>query len=129
MPREFSRTRRVGEQIQRELAELVRAELKDPRLGMVTIQAVEVTRDLGHAKVFFTVLGNKGPVQESQAVLQHAAGFLRGELGRRMVIRSVPQLHFVYDESVERGSRLSHLIDEAVASDRHADDGDDEPQE
>jgi len=129
MPREFSRTRRVGEQMQRELAELVRAELKDPRLGMVTIQAVEVTRDLGHAKVFFTVLGNAGTVAETQAVLQHAAGFLRGELGRRMVLRGVPQLHFVYDESVERGTRLSHLIDEAVASDRHADEEGGDEQE
>ncbi len=117
MSREFSRTRRVAEQMQRELAELVRDELQDPRLGMITISAVEVSRDFGHAKVYVTVLDD-ARAQESVAVLNHAAGFLRRGLGQRMVIRSVPQLHFHYDASVERGSRISTLIDAAIASDQ-----------
>lgn len=117
MPREFPRTRRVGEQIQRELAELIREEVKDPRLGMVTILGVQVSRDLSHAKVFVSVLGDHDQVAESLRILKRVAGFLRHALGQRMVIRTVPQLQFVHDESVERGSRLSSLIDEAVASD------------
>ncbi len=117
MPKEFSRTRRVADQVQRELAELIRDELKDPRVGMITINAVEVSRDLAHAKVYVTAMGVERP-RESVEALNHAAGFLRGELGRRMAIRTVPQLRFIYDESVERGARLSSLIDEAVASDR-----------
>jgi len=124
MPRDFSRTRRVGEQIQRELSELLRDEVKDPRLGITTIQAVEVARDLGHAKVFFTVLGDEQAVHDSQKVLERAAGFLRHALGQRMFIRSVPQLHFVHDVSVERGMHLSELIDTARASDGDSDDED-----
>lgn len=123
MPKEFSRTRRVGEQIQRELADLVRTEVKDPRVGMVTVNAVEVSKDLGHAKVFVTVMDESQREQTIEG-LQRAAGFLRGELGRRMFIRSVPQLHFHYDESVSRGAHLSSLIDAALADDRkkHEDD-------
>lgn len=117
MPKEFSRTRRVGEQIQRELADLIRTEVKDPRVGMVTINAVDVSKDLGHAKVFITVM-NEEQRQQTLDGLQRAAGFLRSELGRRMFIRSVPQLHFHYDESVSRGAHLSSLIDQAIADDR-----------
>mgnify|MGYP005750595131 CR=1 FL=1 len=119
MPRDFPRTRRVGEQMQRELAALIRDEVKDPRVGMVTVLAVEVTRDLAHAKVFVTVLGDAEARDASLAALNKAAGFLRHELGQRMLTRTVPQLRFVYDESIERGSRLSALIDQAVASDKH----------
>ncbi|MFP5506524.1 MAG: 30S ribosome-binding factor RbfA [Gammaproteobacteria bacterium] len=119
MPRDFPRTRRVGEQMQRELAALIRDEVKDPRVGMVTVLAVEVTRDLAHAKVFVTVLGDAEARDASLAALNKAAGFLRHELGQRMLTRTVPQLRFVYDESIERGSRLSALIDRAVASDKH----------
>lgn len=122
MPRDFPRTRRVGEQIQRELAALIRDEVKDPRVGMVTVSAVEVTRDLAHAKVFISVLGDAGTRDASLAALNKAAGFLRHELGQRMLTRTVPQLRFVYDESIERGSRLSALIDQAVASDKHEKD-------
>ena len=122
MPREFPRSRRVGEQIQRELAELIRDEVKDPRVGMVTVSAVEVTKDLAHAKVYITVLN--GEPAESVEGLTRAAGFLRRELGRRMTMRSVPLLHFQYDDSVSRGNELSALIDQAIASDRHDDDGD-----
>lgn len=114
MPREFSRTLRVAEQIQRELADLVRLEVKDPRVGMVTLTGVEVSPDYGHARVFFTLLGGEAQVEAALAGLNRAAGFLRRELGRRIKLRVTPQLHFVHDESVERGMRLSRLIDEAV---------------
>jgi ribosome-binding factor A len=116
--KEFSRSRRVGEQIQRELAELVQRELKDPRLGMVTISAVEVSRDMSVAKVFFTVLGEDHDEKSSLEALARASGFLRRELGHRMRLRSVPELRFHYDHSIEKGSRLSALINEAVASDK-----------
>lgn len=122
MPRDFPRTRRVGEQMQRELAALIRTEIKDPRLGMVTVSAVQVSRDLSHAKVFISVLGDAEVRQVSLQILNKAAGFLRHVLGQQMIVRTVPQLHFVYDESIERGSRLSALIDAAVKSDQH--DGD-----
>jgi len=123
MPKDYPRTRRVGEQIQRELAVLVREQVKDPRLGMTTVSAVRVSRDFSHAKVFVTVLGDAEVQQASLEVLRRAAGFLRRELGRRMLLRTVPELHFVYDESIERGSRLSDLIEQAVADDkaRHRD--------
>ncbi len=115
MPRDHSRALRIAEQIQRELAELIRLELKDPRVGMVTLTDVEVTADYAHAKVFFTTLGTSDQMAAATAGLNHAAGFLRHELGQRIKLRSIPQLHFIYDESVERGVRLSRLIDEAVA--------------
>ncbi len=116
MPRDHSRTLRIAEQIQRELAELIRLELKDPRVGMVTLTDVEVTTDYAHAKVFFTTLGTGEQVAAATAGLNHAAGFLRHELGQRIKLRGIPQLHFIYDESVERGVRLSRLIDEAVGT-------------
>ena len=116
MPRDFSRTLRVAEQIQRDLAELLRLEVKDPGIGMVTLTDVEVTADYEHAKVYFTTLGDADQVAAATAGLNRAAGFLRHELGHRIKLRSIPQLHFIYDESVERGVRLSRLIDEAVSS-------------
>ena len=109
-----ARHARISDQIQRELAELVRTELRDPRIGMVTLTGVEVTNDQSHAKVFFTVLGPDGAAQEAGEGLRRAAGFLRSELAHRLTTRSVPELHFEHDESVERGVRLSKLIDEAV---------------
>lgn len=117
MPKDFSRTRRVAEQIQRELAQLIQMEVKDPRVGMVTLTAVEVTQDYAHAKVYFTLMGNAGQSPHAQAGLQHAAGFLRSQLAHRMKLRIMPQLHFIYDTSVEHGVQLSHLIDEAIADD------------
>jgi len=122
MPREFPRTRRVGEQIQRELAELIRTELKDPRLGMVSISAVQVSRDLGHAKVYASVLGSEEQSTESVKVLNHAAGFLRHKLGKLLHMRVIPELHFFLDRSLEEGARLGALINEAIASDRKNDD-------
>src|SRR5208283_2552640 len=114
MPRDFPRTLQVAELIQREVAGLIRLEIKDPRVGMVTLTEVDVSPDYSHAKVFFTVLGNSEQIAAAVAGLNHASGFLRSELAHRLSLRSIPHLHFVYDESVERGVRLSHLIDEAI---------------
>jgi ribosome-binding factor A len=108
------RRARIADQIQRSLAEVIRLELRDPRVGMVTLTGIEISRDQSHAKIFFTVLGPASAAAEAQEGLQRAAGFLRSSLAHRMSTRSVPELHFEYDESVERGVRLSRLIDEAV---------------
>ena len=117
MPKDYSRSRRIAEQIQRELAGLVRLELKDPRVaGLLTITDVEVSADQSHAKVFFTLLGDETRIKETTAGLTRAAGFLRTQLAQRMKLRTVPTLEFKYDASVERGMKLSRLIDEAVGS-------------
>ena len=117
MPKDYSRSRRIAEQIQRELAELVRLELKDPRVtGLLTITDVEVSADQSHAKVFFTLLGDETRVKETTTGLTRAAGFLRTQLAQRMKLRTVPTLEFKYDASVERGMKLSRLIDEAVGN-------------
>ena len=117
MPKEFSRTRRVGEQLQRELAELIRTELKDPRLGMISISQVIVSRDMGHAKVYVSVLGSEEQTAASMEVLRHAAGFLRHKLGKLLHMRVIPELHFFLDRSLEEGARIGALINEAIASD------------
>jgi ribosome-binding factor A len=116
--RETSRSTRLADQIQRDLAELIRRELKDPRVGLVTVTDVEVSRDLSHAKVYVSSLTDAETHEHTIAALQHAAGFLRARLGHALRVRQVPELHFAYDESVERGIRLSRLIDEAVESDQ-----------
>jgi ribosome-binding factor A len=108
------RRARIADQIQRELAEVVRLELRDPRVGMITLTGVELSRDQSHAKVFFTILGAVSDAEDAREGLQRAAGFLRTSLSRRLTTRKVPELHFEYDESVERGVRLSKLIDDAV---------------
>lgn len=118
MKKHSQRAQRVGDQIQRELAPLLRDEIKDPRVGSVTVTSVEVTADLSHAKVFFTHLAGSEKAADAVEALQHTAGFLRHELSQRLQLYSVPQLHFVYDDSIESGMRLSRLIDDAVASDR-----------
>jgi len=115
MPKDHSRPRRVAEQIQRELAELIQLEVKDPRVGMVTLTEVEVTPDYSHAKVYFTLLSQEHSLDETLKGLNRAAGYLRSQLAHRMRLRIMPQLHFVFDSSVERGVQLSHLIEEAVA--------------
>jgi ribosome-binding factor A len=109
-----ARGARIADQIQRELAELVHLEVRDPRIGMVTLTGVELSGDKSHAKVYFTLLGPESAAQEALEGLQRAAGFLRSELARRLTTRKVPELHFAFDESVERGVRISRLIDEAV---------------
>lgn len=116
MPKEFSRSKRVAAQIQRELAQLIQLEIKDPRVGMVTLSGVELSNDLSYAKVYFTVLGNNHTPQDAVEALNHASGFLRHELGRRIALRTLPHLTFIYDESVERGASLSALIDASLAS-------------
>ena len=120
MPREFSRPQRVAAQIQKELAQLIQFEVKDPRIGLVTVSAVEVSRDLSHAKVFITLMERDRSVEDALKGLNSASGYMRRELGKRMMMRSVPNLHFVYDASAERGANLSALIDAAIASDSHS---------
>jgi ribosome-binding factor A len=112
------RAQRVGDELQRELAQLLRDEVKDPRVGRVTLTGIEVSPDLSHAKVFFSHLAGREGAEEAVNALQHAAGFLRAALSHRLSLYSVPQLHFVYDDSIESGMAMSRLIDEAVASDR-----------
>jgi ribosome-binding factor A len=113
MSREFPRASRLADQIQRDLSETIRSELKDPRVGMITITAVEVSRDLSHARVFVSALAGAEAMEETLHALRRAAGFLRSRLAHSLTSRTVPELQFVYDESVERGARLSRLIDEA----------------
>ena len=112
--RGYARQDRVKEQIMRELAELVRRGLKDPRAGFITINDVEVTRDYSHATVYYTVLDDATRDVTAEA-LEHAKGFLRSELSRRITVFRVPELHFEYDHSLERGMTLSHLIEQAAA--------------
>ncbi|MGV0953421.1 MAG: 30S ribosome-binding factor RbfA [Fluviibacter sp.] len=124
--RGFARTDRVAEQIRRDLSELIRAEIRDPRVQQVSLTAVEVTPDYAHAKVFYTALVGESEREALDKGLHRAAGFLRHELSRMLLLRTVPELHFVYDTSVERGVSLSLLIDSAVS--RTADDADEEAQ-
>ncbi len=105
---------RVADQIQRDLTELIARELKDPRVGMVTLQAVEVTPDYAHAKVYFSVLN--GDTQATQDALNQAAGFLRNGLFKRLHIHTVPTLHFLFDRTTERAADMNALIAKAVSS-------------
>ena len=120
---ESSRSRRVGEQIQRELAQLIQMEVKDPRVKWVTVSAVKVTKDFSHATIFFTVLGDYNETVDNNVLagLEKAGGFLRRELGRRIKMRIVPELHFKYDDSTVRGTQLTSLIDAAIESDKKQD--------
>lgn len=111
-----SRPQRVGDEIQKELARLVQFEVKDPRLGMVTITGVEVAKDFSYADVWYTVL--KGERDKSQRALESASGFLRTQVGRAIKLRITPQLRFRYDEAPERGVTMSALIDQARAEDK-----------
>ncbi|KGK42488.1 ribosome-binding factor A [Nitrincola sp. A-D6] len=118
MAREFKRTDRVADQIQRDLSMLIQREIRDPRLGMVTVSYVKVSKDLGYADTYVTVmpLGDQSEetvVPQSLAVLNNAAGFLRKELSRGIKLRVMPQLRFHFDESVDRGRRLHSLIEQA----------------
>jgi len=115
MPTHSQRLRRVEDQIQRELSEILHTGLKDPGVGMITLTGVEVSRDLAHAKVYFTTLGDAESLARTLEALQRAAGFLRSALGHRIKVHNTPELHFEYDASVERGIRLTQLIDAAVS--------------
>ena len=128
MAKEYSRSNRVAEQMQRELADLLMFEVKDPRITMVTITAVEVTGDMAHAKVFYTAPQGKSnaanhtkTLQSVQNGLENSAGYLRTQVAKRMLLRVVPQLHFVYDESIDIGIKMAQLIDAARATDKNLD--------
>ncbi|EAR59759.1 30S ribosome-binding factor RbfA [Neptuniibacter caesariensis] len=119
MARDYSRTERIADQLQRELAQLIQFEIKDPRLGMVTVSYVKVSKDLGFADVYITVLPLNGKdeaeaIVDSLKVLNSAAGFLRGELARNIKLRIMPQLRFHFDETIERGRHLHHLIEATI---------------
>ncbi|GGE53706.1 ribosome-binding factor A [Streptosporangium jomthongense] len=120
MPREFSRIDRIGDQMQRELAQLIQREVKDPRVGMVTVNAVKVSRDLGYADIYVSLLSTEEldaespEVRESIAVLNKASGFLRGQVGRAMKLRVIPQLRFHFDALQGYSRRMDRLIREAV---------------
>ncbi|RTE64668.1 30S ribosome-binding factor RbfA [Amphritea opalescens] len=128
MAREFSRTERISDQVQKDLAQLIQREIKDPRLGMVTISYVKIAKDLGYADIYITVMAMGGKdeataVTESLKVLNSASGFLRGQLSSKIKLRVMPQLRFHFDESVDRGRRLNDLIIKATREDgKHAQD-------
>lgn len=113
MAKAYSRSSRVAEQMRRELADLLQFEVKDPRVGMVTVTEVEVTGDMAHAKVFYSA--SEGTA-DLQAGLEKSSGFLRSQIAKRMLLRTVPQLHFEYDASADYGMKMSKLIDEALSS-------------
>lgn len=120
MAREFARTDRVGQEIQKEIATILMREVKDPRLVMTTVSAVELTRDLAYAKIFVTFFSNEeSEIKSSIEVLNEAAGFIRSLLAKKLRARIMPHLRFVYDSSMSEGVRMSSLVDQAVASDKH----------
>jgi ribosome-binding factor A len=118
MPREYPRARRIEEQLKRLLSELIRREVKDPRVGLITITSAEVSQDLSHANVYFTPFAGAGDAAAALEALQHAAGYLRHQVRNQMRLRIAPELLFRIDDSVERGARLSALIRDAVERDR-----------
>ena len=121
MPAEFSRTQRLGEQIKRDLALLIQRELKDPRIGMVTVNFVDLSKDLSYADVSVTALvtdDSDEKIIESLTILNEASSFLRMELGRALKVRKAPYLRFHYDDSLKRGARINALIRQALQSDR-----------
>ena len=131
MAKEYSRTQRVADHLQRELAGLIQHAVRDPRLGMVSITGVDVSRDLGHAKVFYTLMEADSGAEAEQAtgVLNNAAGFLRSELSRDSSMRSVPRLRFYFDNCVGRGRYMVELISRASEADRKLDDQSSETDE
>jgi ribosome-binding factor A len=110
------RVARLNEQIRRELTALLQNEVRDPRIGMLTITGVEVTADLYHAKVYYSVMGDEEERSSAHEGLRAAAGFLRSEIGRRMHIRRTPELHFTWDSSLQNAMRIEKLLQEARAS-------------
>lgn len=117
MSKTFSRTDRIGELIQRELAKIIPKEIRDPRVGLVSVAAVKVTRDLSYAKVYITRLGDPAEGKEAVKALNKASAFLRFHLAQQVQLRAMPQLQFVYDETILTGNALAALIDRAVATD------------
>jgi len=119
MMREFSRTDRVAQQIQKEIAVILQREIKDPRLGFVTVSAVEVSRDLSYAKIFVTVLNtsDEDKTKQSVQILNDATGYIRSILGKRIRARIMPELRFVVDTSLLEGMRISNLVDSVIRED------------
>ncbi len=115
MPREHSRSQRVAEEIRRILSELIRREIEDRNTGFVTLTEIDLSRDMSHAKVFFSVIDPQEQAEAATDRLEQAKGFLRGELGRKLRIRTIPELQFFYDDSLERGARVTRLIDETMS--------------
>ena len=124
MARDFRRQERVADHLRKELAVLIQHELRDPRLGMVSVTAVQVSRDIAHARVFFTCLDHDSEEQAKPAteVLNKAAGFLRNCLAKSTAMRTVPRLRFQFDNSVGRGRNMEALISRATAADQHLDE-------
>jgi len=122
MPREFSRSQRMAEQLRRELAEIIQDEIKDPRVGFISFTEVRMSRDLSHAVIYCSVL-NSEQLEESIEILNSAAGFIRKSIGRRIRARIVPTLKFVADESIIRGAAMDELISEAIKSDQRSGEG------
>jgi len=118
MKKHSQRAQRVGDQIQKEMADLLRHEVKDPRVGQITVTHVDVTPDLSHATIHFTHLAGREHGEDTVHALMRTSGFLRTQLSHRLDLYSVPQLHFAYDDSIEAGMKLSQLIDDAVAADK-----------
>ncbi|MGL4715827.1 MAG: 30S ribosome-binding factor RbfA [Aeromonas sp.] len=121
MAREFSRTRRVGQQIQREIALILQREVKDPRIGMVTVSDVDVSKDLNYAKIYVTFLqleNDSDRIKEGLLGLTEAAGYIRSLLGSAMRLRVVPELRFYYDQTLVEGMRLSNLVTNTVREDK-----------
>ena len=125
MPREFSRSERMAEQLRRELADIVRDEIKDPRLGFVSFTEVRMSRDLSHAVIYCSVLNSEDQA-ESIEILNRAVGFIRKEIARRIRARIVPTLKFAIDDSVMRGAAMDSLISKAIEKDNRRDDMDDD---
>ena len=122
-----ARTRRIESEIQRVLSELIAREVKDPRVGNVTITAVSLSADMGVARVFFTPFASRNPAEEVRVGLTRAGGFLRGEVGRRLRLRHAPRLEFLIDDTADKAAHLTGLINRAVESDRaHASEAVDE---
>ena len=129
MAREFNRTDRVAEQLQRELAQIIQLEVKDPRLGMVTVSAVEISRDLYYATAFVTFMGideDEKTIKQALKILNDTSGFIRSLIGKRMKLRVIPQVKFEFDRSISRGSELSALINKAREKDSDLDPNDEQ---
>lgn len=119
MPRAFNRSRRVEEQLRRELSEMIRHDIKEPGLGLLSIAEVKITSDLSQARVYISLLEDDPEViDSSMQILRAHTNKLRGLLGKRMYIRAVPTLEFIYDDLVRKGTELNHLIEQAVNKDR-----------
>ena len=120
MPKNVDRTRRIADLIQRGISKLLREEFKDPRIGMITIASVEVTRDLAHARIYITLL-DETKLKETLTILNNATGFFRSHLAKMMTLRSVPRPRFIFDDSVIKGSRISSLLDSVPTAYAHTD--------